>query len=174
MQRVHEETPFFLCIDIQKEILNFGVEQKMNDYVGLQKTIIPILEKEGFFKEVINEETGMIIEITKKGIKETLGSEKRFQNLPRKLKELKIATIRSLPELICNANLIEDNVLNSHGNASKYAYFVISVNISGISLNVRITVQKTSAKNKFWLHIIDIIEKNSQLLSPSELGLQRD
>lgn len=72
----------------------------------------------------------MIIEITKKGIKETLGSEKRFQNLPRKLKELKIATIRSLPELIRNANLIRDNVLNT-----------------------------------------DITEKNSQLLSPSELGL---
>ena len=176
MQRdyINEKSPYFLYVDIQKEISSYGVEQKMNDYIGLQKTIIPILEEEGFFTEVINEETGMVIEITKKGIKETLGSEKRFQNLPRKLKELKIATIRSLPELICNANLIEDNILNSHGNSSRYAYFVIGVNISGISLNVRITVQKTSAKNKFWLHIIDITEKNSQLLSPSELGLQRD
>ena len=131
MQRdyVNEKSPYFLHVDIQKEISSYGVGQKMNDYIGLQKTIIPILE-EGFFREVINEETRMIIEITKKGIKETLGSEKRFQNLPRKLKELKIATIRSLPELIRNANLIGDNVLNT-----------------------------------------DITEKNSQLLSPSELGL---
>ena len=170
----NEKSPYFLHVDISKEISSYGVEQKMNDYIGLQKTIIPILEAEGFFREIINEETGMVIEITKKGIKETLGSEKRYQNLPRKLKELKIATIRSLPELIRNAHLIEDNILNSHGNSSRYAYFVISVNFSGILINIRITVQKTSAKNKFWLHIIDIIEKNSQLLSPSELGLQRD
>ena len=168
---VNERSPYFLQIDIQKEISSYNIEQKMNDYIGLQKTILPILEQEGFFKEVINEETGMAIEITKKGIKETLGSEKRFQNLPRKLKELKIATIRSLPELIRNANLIEDNVSNSHGNSSRYAYFVIGVDISVILLNIRINVQKTSAKNKFWLHIIDINEKNSQLLSPSELGL---
>ena len=176
MQRddVNGKSPYFLHVDIQKEISSYGVEQKMNDYIGLQKTIIPILELEDFFREVVNEETGMVIEITKKGIKETLGSEKRFQNLPRKLKELKIATIRSLPELIRNAKLIEDNVLNSHSNSAKYAYFVISVDVRGILLNVRITVQKTSAKNKFWLHIIDITEKNSQLLSPSELGLQRD
>ena len=170
----NEKSPYFLHVDIPKEISSYGVEQKMNDYIGLQKTIIPILEAEGFFREIINEETGMVIEITKKGIKETLGSEKRYQNLPRKLKELKIATIRSLPELIRNAHLIKDNILNSHGNSSRYAYFVISVNFSGILINIRITVQKTSAKNKFWLHIIDIIEKNSQLLSPSELGLQRD
>ena len=111
MQRddVNGKSPYFLHVDIQKEISSYGVEQKMNDYIGLQKIIISTLEEEGFFREVVNEETGMIIEITKKGIKETLGSEKRFQNLPRKLKELKIATIRSLPELICNANLIENN-----------------------------------------------------------------
>ena len=71
MQRdyVYEKSPYFLHVDIQKEISSYGVEQKMNDYIGLQKT---------------------------------------------------------------------------------------------------------SSKNKFWLHIIDITEKNSQLLSPSELGLQRD
>jgi len=167
-------SPYFLRVDIQKEIFSYGVEQKMNDYIGLQKTIIPILEEEGFLGEVTNEETGMIIEITKKGIKETLGSGKRFQNLPRKLKELKIATIRSLPELIAKAHIVEDDVLNSHGDSAKYAYFIVSVSIDGVLLNVRINVKKTPAKNKFWLHIVDIKEKNSQLLSPSELGLQRD
>ena len=160
MQRVHEETSFFLCIDIQKEILNFGEEQKMNDYVGLQKTIIPILEKEGFFKEVINEETGMIIEITKKGIKETLGSGRRFQKLTRKLKELKIAIIKSLPELISKAHLLHDNVINFHGDSPRYAYFVLEAELNGLSVSIRIDVKKTSAKNKFWLHMIDINEKN--------------
>ena len=79
MQRdyVNERSPYFLQIDIQKEISSYNIEQKMNDYIGLQKTILPILEQEGFFKEVINEETGMTIEITKKGIRETLGSGNR-------------------------------------------------------------------------------------------------
>ena len=60
MQRdyVNEKSPYFLQVDIQKEISSYGVEQKMNDYIGLQKTIISILEVEGFFREVINEETG--------------------------------------------------------------------------------------------------------------------
>lgn len=166
-ENIQETSPYFLHLNICQEIASYGIEQKMNDYIGVQKAIIPFLEKEGFFREVTNEESGMVIEITKKGIKETLGSGKRFQNLPRKLKELKIATIRSLPNLIENAKLIRDDVLNSHGNASKYAYFIASVNINGILFNVRINVQKTLAKNKFWLHIVDITEKDSQLLSPS-------
>jgi len=62
---VSGKSPYFLHVDIPKEISSYGVEQKMNDYIRLQKTIIPILEEEGFLREVINEETGMVIEITK-------------------------------------------------------------------------------------------------------------
>lgn len=162
MQRdyVIEKSPYFLQVDIQKEISSYGVEQKMNDYIGLQKVILPILEQEGLFKEVINEETGMVIEITKKGIKETLGSGNRFQKLTRKLKELKIVFIRSLPELIRKAHLLQDDVINFHGNSSKYAYFVLDAEINGLSVRIRIVVKKTSAKNRFWLHMIDINEKN--------------
>ncbi len=158
---------FSLNVNIQEEIANFGVEKKLNDYIGVQKAVLPKLEQQGFFREIVNEETGMIIEITKKGIKETLGSGKRFQSLPKVLKELKIATLRSLPEMIRGAYLVRDGVKNSHGNSPTYAYFVVEVDINGISFEVRINVQKTSAKNKFWLHIVDITEKNSQLLSPS-------
>ena len=161
MQRdyVNEKSPYFLQVDIQKEISSYGVEQKMNDYIGLQKVILPILEQEGLFKEVINEETGMVIEITKKGIKETLGSGNRFQKLTRKLKELKIVFIRSLPELIRKAHLLQDDVINFHGNSSRYAYFVLDAEINGLSVRIRIVVKKTSAKNRFWLHMIDINEK---------------
>lgn len=162
MQRddVHEKSPYFLQVDIQKEISSYGVEQKMNDYIGMQKAILPILEQEGFFKEVINEETGMVIEITKKGIKETLGSGNRFQKLTRKLKELKIAVIRSLPEIIRKAHLSQDDVVNFHGDSPRYAYFVLETEINGLGVRIRMVVKKTSAKNKFWLHMIDINEKN--------------
>ncbi len=162
MQRdyVNERSPYFLQIDIQKEISSYNIEQKMNDYIGLQKTILPILEQEGFFKEVINEETGMTIEITKKGIRETLGSGNRYQKLTRKLKELKIALIRSLPEIIRKAHLLQDDVVNFHGDSPRYAYFVLEAEINELSVRIRIVIKKTSAKNKFWLHMIDINEKN--------------
>ena len=162
-----DETHYSLKVDIQNEITSFGVQKKLNDYIGIQKLVLPKLEKQNFFGEIVNEESGMVIEISRKGIKETLGSGKRFQSLPKMLKELKIATLRSLPEMIRVAHLVQDNVQNSHGNSSEYAYFIIEVDINDVNFNVRINVQKTSAKNKFWLHIVDITEKNSQLLSPS-------
>lgn len=163
-----EVIPYSLDINIQGEIASFRVEKKLNDYIGVQKVILPELEKQGFFREMVNEESGMVIEITRKGVKETLGNGKRFQSLPKVLKELKIATIRSLPEMIRMAHLVQDKVQNSHGNSPEYAYFMIEVDINGVNFNVRINVQKTSSKNKFWLHIVDITEKNSQLLSPSQ------
>ena len=152
------EKRYSLNINVEEEIRSFGVEQKMNDYIGLQKAILPKLEKQEFFKEIVNEESGMIIEITRKGIKETLGSGKRFQSLPKVLKELKIATLRSLPKIIRAAHLVQDNVENSHGNSPQYAYFIIEVDINDVNLNVRINVRETSVKNKFWLHIVDITE----------------
>ena len=102
----------------------------------------------------------MIIEITKKGIKETLGSGKRFQALTRTLKELKIAIIRRLPEVVRKAHLLQDDVMNFHGDSSRYAYFVLQAELNNLEVSVRIVVKKTSAKNKFWLHMIDINEKN--------------
>lgn len=55
-----------LKMDTQAEIKRYGVEKKLNDYIGVQKAIIPRLEEEGFFQNVVNEESGMVIEITRK------------------------------------------------------------------------------------------------------------
>lgn len=153
-------------IDIINEIKSLGLENKLNDYIGVQKAVIPKLEEENFFGEVINEETGMIIDITKKGIKETFGSGKRFQNLPRALKELKIATIRKLPLIIREAHLITSSSKNVHGDAAEFVYFKIETNINNVPIKISLDVKKTSAKNKFWIHYIDITKENSQLLSP--------
>lgn len=159
---------YSFVVDIQNEINYFGIENKLNDYIGVQKLVISQLESEKFFGEIINEQTGMIIEINKKGIKETLGSGKRFQNLPRTLKELKIATIRMLPYILKNAYISIDNVKNTHGDASKFAYFKLDMKINGVPIKVSIDVKRTSAKNKFWIHYIHITKENSQLLSPGK------
>ena len=82
-------------ISTKQELSMYHLEGKWNDYVGVQKEVLRVLRKEGFFNdnEVINKRTGMHIKINTKGIKETLGTGKRFQALPKILKQYKIATL---------------------------------------------------------------------------------
>jgi hypothetical protein len=72
---------YSLDINIEEEVKSFNVEDKLNDYIAVQKQVIPILEKENFYGCVKNDATGMEIDIGKKGIKETLGSGNRFHTL---------------------------------------------------------------------------------------------
>lgn len=159
---------YSLKININEEISSYGVENKLNDYIGVQKGVIETLRNEQYFQnnEIVNKETGMKIRITPKGIRETLGNGKRFQTLPRELKRLKIATIRSLPNIIRRANLIEDNVKNSHGGNAEYAYLYADVEVNQERLRVKIDVRKTIGSNKFWMHNVEI-KKDSDLLSPA-------
>lgn len=152
---------YSLNINIEEEVKSYKVEDKLNDYIAVQKQVIPILENENFYGCVKNDATGVEIDVGKKGIKETLGNGSRFHILPRKFKELKIATLRSIPYMLKNALLKEDNVKNKHGNGSEYMYYEINVEIQKEIYNVRFDVKKTPQKNKFWIHGIRIIEKNS-------------
>lgn len=154
----------------------FGIKA-INDYVGVQKAVLNTLEKEGYFSNennfVVNQDSGMEIEITKKGIKETLGKGKRFEKLPREFKELKLETIRYLPTLIQNATLKEYNVPNYHNSKSSvtFAYPTKDVNFrseQGANIyEVTIVVKQSEEKNKFWIHEIRAT-KNEQALSLSE------
>lgn len=56
----------------------------------------------------------MIIKINIKGIKETIGFGMRFQALPKRLKQFKVATIRKLKWIIENAELVKDNIPDYH------------------------------------------------------------
>jgi len=68
-------------IDLEREISTYNIVNKFNDYVGMQKEVINTLKREGFFVDnvVVNSETGMIVRINPRGIKETLGAEKDFK-----------------------------------------------------------------------------------------------
>lgn len=117
----------------------------------------------------MNKETGMYIRITVKGIKETLGTGKRFQALPRKLKQYKIATLRYLKQIIASAELLVDNVENIHEeNGYMFAYLGGGVMIDGKMVFVRISIKKKIASNCFWIHNIDEKQKSPKLLDPSE------
>ena len=165
--RIHGQK-VILNVDIDAEIMSYGVETKFNDYIGMQKGVITALREEGFFVDnvVTNEETGMQIQITAKSIRETLGSGSRFQILPRELKRLKVATVRSLPDIIRKAKLVKDNVKNTHGNNPLYAYFYTDILIDGVDVGVKIDIRKTLETNKFWIHNVEI-KKNSGTLSPA-------
>ena len=140
---------YTLNININEEVKSYKIEDKLNDYIAVQKQVIPILENENFYGCVKNNATGMEIDIGKKGIKETLGSGKRFQVLPRELKLLKIATIRKLPELVKLASLIEDNVVDVHGRDSRFAYLGIDVVINEVLHRITIDIKKTREKINF-------------------------
>ena len=137
----------------------------MNDYIGVQKAVLEKLDVEEFYRDVTNEETGIMITIGRKGIKETLGSGKRFQTLPRDLKKLKIATLHSLPELIEKSVLTTDNAANIHNKSAFFSYFETDVKINEKDYTITFDVKKTSAKNHFWIYCIRINQKDSALLT---------
>ena len=157
-------------INMDEELRLYNLENKWNDYIGVQKEVLRVLRNTDFFAdaEIINRRTGMCIKINAKGIKETLGTGKRFQALPKKLKQFKIATLRHLKQIVGQAELIEDNVENIHEeNGYVYAYFGCEVIIDGEMVGVRISVKKKVGANWFWIHNVDDNKKSSKLLDPS-------
>lgn len=152
-------------------IKKFEIEN-INDYVHVQKQVLSTLNAENFFddeggksKTVINKDSGMVIVINKKGIKETFNN-KNYFNYNRNLKLAKLASIRKIPELIENGKLILDDEKNYHRNNSsiKYAYIVCETKINGKNANIKITVRKSPQNNKFWVHHI-YIEKGTERTS---------
>ena len=152
-------------------IKKFEIEN-INDYVHVQKQVLSTLNAENFFddeggksKTVTNKDSGMVIVINKKGIKETFNN-KNYFNYSRNLKLAKLASIRKIPELIENGKLILDDEKNYHRNNSsiKYAYIVCETKINGKNANIKITVRKSPQNNKFWVHHI-YIEKGTERTS---------
>lgn len=161
-----EEKTEYCSIDLQRELATYNLEGKWNDYIGVQKCVIGTLKEEGFFENnvVVNEKTGMTVRISAKGVKETLGKGKRFQNLPKALKQLKITTLRCLPRVIEKGVVLADDVTNIHGETALYAYVMSHVVIDGFNYGIRVAVKKRIGDNIFWIHNIDCNEKSPELL----------
>lgn len=161
-----EENVELLNINLNEELENYCLDGKWNDYVGVQKIVIEVLKQENYFEnnEIENIESGMKIRITSRGIKETLGKGKRFQNLPKMLKQLKIATVRKLPQIIQMGHVFEDNMANIHGDAALFAYIIASIRVDNIVYSVRVAVKKRVGDNIFWIHNIDCKKISPELL----------
>ena len=147
-----------ISINTKDELLLYDLEGKWNDYIGVQKEVLTVLKKQNFFEngDILNRTTNMLVRLTARGIKETLGNGNRFQYLPKEVKIQKIVTIRLLPKLLEDSKLLEDEVENYHGESNdRFAYFVNQVIIDGIKYNIRITVRKKVGSNHFYIHHID-------------------
>lgn len=163
---VEKELSFEVESDIKK---SFGFNS-INDYVGVQKAVISTLSSEGFFDNniIINKDSGMEIEITKDGIKETLGPASRFQTLSREKKELKLLTLRALPTLIEKAKLTDSDVNNMHSEQSelKYSYLTQDITISNGThqekYTITVAIRRSRQKNKFWIHEIRTTKKGAE------------
>lgn len=157
-------------IDLSAELATYNLEGKWNDYKMAQREIVNVLRSEGYFNNnsIINKDYGMEVRITPKGIKETIGPEKRFQYLARELKELKVATLRYLPDIIENGKMVNPDEMNYHdANGDRFAYIESDAVIDGVKYGVRVSVKKKVGSNVFWIHQVDT-KKDSDLLTPSD------
>lgn len=164
-------------IFMDEELSRYNLDGKWNDYIGVQKEVLDVLRVEkGFtYGEIINKQTGMCIRINAKGIKETLGPGKRFQALPKRLKQYKIATLVHLRSIIENAELIMDKVPNYHyKNQDTFAYFESQMEINQELVSVRITVKKKISSNWFWMHNINEMKKVPNYSTHLLDGIKRD
>lgn len=152
---------------------SFGIA-KINDYRHVQIQVFNTLVNEGFFDEnasriVTNANSGMKVEINESGIEEAFDP-KNYGNHGKRLKILKLASIRHVPDIIENGTLTFDNEKNYHNDNSnvKYAYIEGQTILNGKPVAIRITVRKSLQKNKFWVHNIYTNEKNTTDLSAGE------
>lgn len=161
---------YSISVDKDAELSFFGLDS-LNDYVGVQKKVYQKLLDSGFLRSdtrrrvVVNKDSGMEIEIGRGGINETFGPGSRFKNLPRRLKELKVATIRHLPEIIEDGVLTADDQPNEHnpGSGLRYAYIRCDIEVDGDPMTVSVDIRKSRQKNKFWIHEVRVSRKNPDL-----------
>ncbi len=146
--------------EAQQLLQGFGIE-KVNDYVHVQNQVFDTLKNEGILgpdgrRIVTNNATGRNVEISKRGIFETFGRGNRYETLPRKIKELKLAAARMLPEIIENGKIVALDQANEHNQNSNltYSYIKADVQIGGETYPVYIDIRQSPQRNLFWVHRI--------------------
>ena len=161
----------FADVDINsnEKLEKFGISNTANalsDFVYIQKRVISTLDNDNFFNQnnkniVVNADTDIVVAITKDGIRETLSSGKRYFSLPRKIKAAKIAVIDNLPDMIRYAEVVNENEKNYHSKEGS-PFLVLShpAIVDGENYNVEIKIKKTPVENKFYIHNMNLQNKN--------------
>ena len=134
-----------LRLHLDAELQRYNLEGKWNDYIAVQKEVLRVLKDEKFFDDniVVHKDSGMVIKVTPKGIKETFGNGKHFSHTSKCTKQFKVATISHIKGIISSATLISNDVISYHPNdTSTYAYMENQFLIDNIPLLIRITIKR--------------------------------
>ena len=161
----------FADVDINsnEKLEKYGIPntaRTLNDFVNIQKRVISTLDNDNFFNQnnkniVVNADTDIVVAITKDGIRETLSTEKRYFSLPRKIKTAKIAVIDNLPDMIRYAEVVNENEKNYHSKkGSSFLVLGHPAIVDGENYNVEIKIKKTPVENKFYIHNMNLQNKN--------------
>lgn len=161
----------FADVDINsnEKLDKYGIPntaRTLNDFVNIQKRVISTLDNDNFFNQnnkniVVNADTDIVVSITRNGIRETLSIEKRYVKLPRKIKAAKIAVIDNLPDMIRYAEVVNENEKNYHSKeGSPFLILSHPAIVDGENYDVEIKIRKTPAENKFYIHNMNLLNKN--------------
>lgn len=163
----------FPIIEIDSNIDDYKIKN-LNNKNEVMKKVSNKLEKKYLsnknqIKYITNIETGIKIEIWKKGIKETFGNDKYYLYLSPKIKRAKIASMRSLAKLVKYAKVRGEDAKNYHNENSKvmYSYLVSQIKIDNDLYKVTIDIRKSpDGRNKFYIH--NLSNKNGNNSSQSQ------
>lgn len=123
---------------------------------------------------VKNIDTGMDIEIRKRGINESFGNDKYYLKLPLEIKKIKIATMKYLDKIIEYGVKRAEDAANYHDKNSKirFAYLKTNVIIDNVFYEITIDIKKSpDGLNRFYIHNI---KKKEDILSQSQCGWLAD
>lgn len=116
-------------------------------------------------KPIINIDTGMKIEIWKKGIKETFGNHSAYRDISLYMKKAKLATMNNLAKMIKYGEVRSAEAKNYHNPNSKvtFAYLTSPITIDGKKYNVDMDIRKTERGNRFYIHKIKMTDEVIEL-----------
>lgn len=115
-------------------------------------------------RPILNEETGLNIEVWKRGIDETFRKGRYYPALSDEMKIAKIASVEHLPELIRTGTVRAAEKENFKNAASKtsFVYLKNEIEIDGKEYLVTMDIKKLSDNsNRFYIHDIKIKEATS-------------
>ncbi len=159
--------------DFEADVIRrFGIT-KMNDYIHVQKQVKEALPG-SFFAPVQNWRSGMVVNITRKGINETFNKD-TFEKIPHSLQIAKLATVELIPEAIANGTYVKE-VPNYHNADSsvRYAYIYYDTELQGQPCQLKIDVRMSLKSKSNRLHVHSVVLTNENIGGRAEVDIQEN
>ena len=144
------------------ENINNLPEVKKKVYNYLLNKYISTVEQS---KPITNIDTGMKIEIWRKGINETFGNAKAYKDLSPKMKKAKLATMTNLAKMIKYGEVRANEQPNEHNpnSPTAYAYLTSPITIDEKKYVVNMDIRKSEMGNRFYIHKIKMTDEVTKL-----------